>query len=55
MLGSLTATGVVAAAGDWTTSIQGPVLIVVGLVVILGVAGWATAKFSRRGGKGRKK
>ena len=47
MLSSLTATGVVAAAGDWAPQITPVALVVVGLAVALGLTGWVIRKLRR--------
>jgi hypothetical protein len=53
MFSSITATGVVAAAGGWVTPLTGIVLIVLGLLVTFTLLNWVVAKF--RSGGGRKK
>jgi fumarate reductase subunit D len=44
MFSSLTATGVVNAAGNWTPTITPVALVVVGLAVAVGLTGWVVRK-----------
>jgi hypothetical protein len=55
MFGSMTATGLVAAATSWTPSLEGPVLIVAGLGVAFLVGNWIAGRFSKRGGGKRRR
>lgn len=50
MFGSITATGVVAAATSWASSVNDVVLIVIGFGVMLALSGWVIAKLAKRGG-----
>jgi membrane protein implicated in regulation of membrane protease activity len=55
MFGSLTATGVVAAATSWAAELITPLLIVIGFAVAIILANWVAARFRRRGGKRRRR
>lgn len=48
MFESLTATGTVAAAGEWVGLIDGVVLLVVGLGLAFAVASWVIGKMVHR-------
>lgn len=55
MFESITATGVVAAAGDWAGELTSILLIVIGFGMFLALANWVIRKFKARGGRRRKK
>lgn len=48
MFSSVTATGVVGAAAEWPTLIDGQVLLVIGLALMFSVAGWVVSRLVRR-------
>jgi len=55
MFESITATGVIAAAGDWSGELTTILLIVIGFGMFLTLANWVIRKFrAGRGRRGRK-
>jgi hypothetical protein len=55
MFDSITATGVVGAAGSWASNLVPIVLVVVGFGIALLLANWVVAKFRRGRAGGRKR
>jgi len=47
MFNSFTATGTVAAAGDFAPSLVTPALVIVGLGIALGLTGWVVSRMRR--------